>query len=57
MEIDVLELGLIELTEQEASSINGGESAWYWLCYGVSSTARFIAECAASEPIRPSEYR
>jgi hypothetical protein len=28
-------INLIEITNKEASKINGGESGWYWLMYGL----------------------
>jgi hypothetical protein len=34
---------LKELSSDEASSINGGESAWYWVAYGIGSVGRGVA--------------
>ncbi|MEJ5145415.1 hypothetical protein [Sphingobacterium sp. MYb388] len=35
---------LIEINEQELSLINGGESAWYWVAYGVRSAIEYLNE-------------
>lgn len=32
------------LTEEEMQSINGGESLWYWIAYGIGATGRFFYE-------------
>lgn len=32
------------LTEEEMLSINGGESLWYWIAYGIGATGRFFYE-------------
>ncbi|MBT1705314.1 hypothetical protein [Chryseosolibacter indicus] len=29
-----------ELSSEEASSTNGGESLWYWVAYGVGAIGR-----------------
>jgi hypothetical protein len=57
MELQKISSEMQELSFDEASTINGGESAWYWVAYGVSAVAHFIYEAATSEPIRPSTYR
>jgi hypothetical protein len=57
MELQKISAEMQELSFDEASSINGGESAWYWLGYAIGATAHFIYEAATSEPIRPSTYR
>lgn len=37
---------LKELSEDEYVSINGGESAWYWISYGAGVVAREAQELA-----------
>jgi hypothetical protein len=35
---------LKDLTDEEASAINGGESLWYWVAYGAGSVARDVVD-------------
>lgn len=37
---------LTELSEDEYLSINGGESAWYWISYGAGVVTREAQELA-----------
>jgi hypothetical protein len=60
MELKKFSSELQELTFEQASGINGGESLWYWIAYGVGATVHFIGDLlvdAHNNPIRPSEYR
>ena len=57
MELQKISSEIQELSFEEALTINGGESLWYWIAYGVGATANFIYQAAISEPIRPSTYR
>ena len=47
------ETEFIELTPEEILETNGGESAWYWLSYGIGSVGRGVAyvwnECARDQ--------
>ena len=56
MELKKISSELQELTFEQGSGINGGESAWYWIAYGIGATVHFIHDAATSEPIRPSTY-
>lgn len=40
MEFTISNNNLRELSSKEASSINGGESLWYWVAYGIGSLGR-----------------
>ena len=35
---------LKELSFEEASTINGGESLWYWVAYGAGAVAREVKD-------------
>ena len=35
---------LQELSFEESTQINGGESAWYWIAYGVGLVVHFTNE-------------
>lgn len=36
--------GLKDLTAEEASAVNGGEGAWYWVAYAAGSVAKDAVE-------------
>ncbi len=38
MMLQKFESDLQELTIEESSEINGGESVWYWVAYGIGAT-------------------
>jgi hypothetical protein len=43
MKLEKIELeNLTELNADEASSITGGESFWYWVGYGVGATVSWF---------------
>ena len=58
-------MDLKELTTEELTAVNGGESLWYWVAYGVGTAAHAVVDAAEivyefykeTGPIRPSEYR
>ncbi|WP_240668983.1 bacteriocin [Flavobacterium columnare] len=37
-----MENNLKELSIKEMNEINGGESIWYWVAYGVGSTIKYL---------------
>jgi len=43
METDKLDSTLQILSYGEMQEINGGESLWYWVGYGVGATGRFFS--------------
>ncbi len=47
MELQKFSSNLQELTFEQASGINGGESLWYWVAYGVGAGARAVADAQA----------
>ncbi len=34
---------LQDLTFEESCEINGGESLWYWIAYGIGATAKVVS--------------
>ncbi len=51
MKINISNSNLRELNLNEVSAINGGESLWYWVAYGVGSIGRLWNEgMQMSEP-------
>jgi len=44
METQKFSSDLQELTFEQASGINGGESLWYWVAYGIGASARGVAD-------------
>lgn len=40
MKINISNSNLRELSLNEVSAINGGESLWYWVAYGIGSLGR-----------------
>ena len=43
MELQKFSNELQELTSEQACEINGGESLWYWIAYGVGATAHAVS--------------
>lgn len=46
MELKKIDSALQELSFAQSIDINGGESAWYWICYGVGTAISCIATFA-----------
>lgn len=46
MELQKFSSELQELTFEQASGINGGESLWYWIAYGVGTAAHAVGTAA-----------
>jgi hypothetical protein len=46
MELTKISSEISELSFEEAISINGGESLWYWVAYGVGAVASGLAAMA-----------
>ncbi|TAG30377.1 MAG: hypothetical protein EAZ13_04045 [Sphingobacteriia bacterium] len=44
MELKKINTELRELTFDQASNINGGESGWYWVSLGIGATGRAICK-------------
>ncbi|TAG30378.1 MAG: hypothetical protein EAZ13_04050 [Sphingobacteriia bacterium] len=42
MELQKISTELRELTFDQVSNINGGESAWYWIGLGIGSIGRSL---------------
>jgi hypothetical protein len=47
MELE-LHNGLQELSVEEAEAINGGESLWFWIGYGIGYVAHAISSVTGS---------
>jgi|LakMenE18May11ns_1017448.scaffolds.fasta_scaffold9005380_1 hypothetical protein len=44
MELQNFDSELQELTFEESNGINGGESLWYWVAYGVGTAAHAVVD-------------
>lgn len=49
---------LQDLTFEESCEINGGESLWYWIAYGIGATAKVVSNgvSAVHDALKQPDY-